>query len=71
VGPRAGLDAMSKGGLFRIEEHNYTVRLIQVAARSESRIIFDHSITGIVGSNPARGMDVYVSFFLCYTALCR
>jgi hypothetical protein len=29
-----------------------------MAARSKARIVFDRSNTGIVDSNPARGMDV-------------
>jgi hypothetical protein len=33
---------------------------ITVAARSKARNVFARSSTGIVGSNPTRGMDVFV-----------
>jgi hypothetical protein len=38
-----------------------------MAARSEARMIFDRSKTGIFGSNPARGMFVFPlsSVFSC------
>jgi hypothetical protein len=36
---------------------------VKMAARSEARIVFSSSNTGIVGSNTIRGMDVYPRFF--------
>jgi len=33
---------------------------VPMAAPSKTRTVFDRSKTGIVGSNPARGMTVYV-----------
>jgi hypothetical protein len=40
-----------------------------VAARSEAWTVFARSNTGIVGSNPTRGMDVYVRLF-CVVLFC-
>jgi hypothetical protein len=40
---------------------------VPVAAQSEARTVFNRSKTAIVGSDPARGIDVYPRFFvLCY-----
>jgi hypothetical protein len=39
--------------------------LITVAAQSEARTTFTHSNVGIVGSNPAQGMDDCVYVVLC------
>jgi hypothetical protein len=41
---------------------------VPVAARSRTLSNLDNSTTEIVGSNPARGMDVC---FLCFAVLCR
>jgi hypothetical protein len=38
-----------------------------MAMQSEARTVFDHLNTGISGSNPIRGMDVYPRF----SVLCR
>jgi hypothetical protein len=39
---------------------------IPMTAQSKARTVFDRSNTGIVGSNPARGMDVCPRFsMLC------
>jgi hypothetical protein len=56
-------------------DHGFFVELYQellylpvpVAARSKVRTVFDRSNTGIAGSNPARGMDVFpqVSVLCC------
>jgi hypothetical protein len=35
---------------------------IPMAALSKARTVFGRSNTGIVGSNPARGMDVFLHF---------
>jgi hypothetical protein len=42
---------------------------ITVAAPSKARTVFARSNTGIVGSNPIRGMDVSVRLFCVYVAL--
>jgi len=34
--------------------------IVPMATRSKARMVFDRLDTGIVGSNPARGMDVCV-----------
>jgi hypothetical protein len=36
---------------------------VTVAARSKARNVFGSSNTGIVGSNPSRGMDVRLLLF--------
>jgi len=36
-----------------------------MAALSKARTFFDGSNTGIVGWNPARGMDVFLFAFFC------
>jgi hypothetical protein len=41
----------------------YNERPIKVAVRSKEWTVFAHSNTGIVGSNPTRGMDVCVRLF--------
>jgi hypothetical protein len=41
-----------------------------VTARSEASTVFDHSNTGIVGSNPTKSMDVSVCLFCVCTAQC-
>jgi hypothetical protein len=41
---------------------------ITVAARCKSVFALSHA--GIVGSNPAQGMDVYVRLFCVYAVLC-
>jgi hypothetical protein len=40
------------------------------AVRSKTRTIFARSNTGIVGTNPARGTDVYVRLFCVCVVLC-
>jgi hypothetical protein len=47
-----------------------------MAAPSEARTVFDRTKTGIAGSNPAQGMDVYlhISVLCCpvlVETLCR
>jgi hypothetical protein len=44
---------------------------VTVAERSEARTVFARSEAGIVGSNPARGMDVWCVyvFILCLCCL--
>jgi len=37
-----------------------------MAARSKARTVFDLSNTGIVASNPIRGMDVCLRFCVLY-----
>jgi len=46
----------------------YLWKWVPVAARSKARNIFDHSNTGIAGSDPARGMDM--SAFFCVVLSC-
>jgi hypothetical protein len=41
-----------------------------VAARSKAETVFARSNAGIVGSNPAQGMDVCVLLFCVCVALC-
>jgi hypothetical protein len=41
-----------------------------VAARSNAWNVFVHSKTGMVGSNPSRGMDVCVRLFCVCVVLC-
>jgi hypothetical protein len=41
-----------------------------MAKQSEACTVFGHLNTGIVGSKPTQGMDVYVSMFLCCVVLC-
>jgi hypothetical protein len=43
---------------------------ITVAARSKTRTVFARSNTGVVGSNPTRGMDVCVRLFCVCLLLC-
>jgi hypothetical protein len=51
--------------------HSYCGGPIRVAARSKARNVFARSNTGIVGSNPTRGMDVCPRFFCVCVILCR
>jgi hypothetical protein len=44
---------------------------ITVAGRSKVWIVFALSNTGIVGSNPTQGMDVYVRLFCLCCSVCR
>jgi hypothetical protein len=48
---------------------NSSSALITVAARSTALTVFARSNTGVVGSNPARGMDVCVLLF-CVCVVC-
>jgi hypothetical protein len=41
---------------------------VPIAEQPEVRTVFGHSNTGIVGSNPTRGMDV--SVFFCVVVSC-
>jgi hypothetical protein len=41
------------------------------AVRSKAWTVFTHSNTGILGSNPTRGMDVYVRLFCLCCPVCR
>jgi hypothetical protein len=41
------------------------------AQLSEARTVFPRSNTGIVGSNPARGIDVFLRVFYVCTVLCE
>jgi hypothetical protein len=43
---------------------------ITAAARFKSWTVFDRSNTGVVGSNPTRGVDVYMRLFSVYVVLC-
>jgi hypothetical protein len=43
---------------------------LKMAAQSEAFSVFDLSKTGILGSNPARGMDMCVSGFFCVVLSC-
>jgi hypothetical protein len=45
-------------------------RPITVAAESKAWTVLAISNTGIVGSNPTRGMDVCVRLFCVYVVLC-
>jgi hypothetical protein len=48
-----------------------TTQKYAVATKSKARTVFDHTNTGIVGSNPIKGRD-YVHVFLCvYVVFCR
>jgi hypothetical protein len=42
-----------------------------MAERSEARTVFGRSNTGIVGSNPTRGMDVCPRFSASCLPVCR
>jgi hypothetical protein len=44
---------------------------VPMAVRCKARTVFDHSNTGIVCSNPARGMDLCICVLLCCAVLCR
>jgi hypothetical protein len=44
----------------------YYNKPVPVAAQSKARTVFDRSNTGIMGSNPARGMDVCPRFCVLY-----
>jgi hypothetical protein len=44
--------------------------LITVAARSETCTVFARSNSGIMGSNPTQGVDVYVRLFCVYVIRC-
>jgi hypothetical protein len=44
---------------------------VTVAAQSKALNVFASLNTGIVGSNPARGMDVCLSLFCVCVVLCR
>jgi hypothetical protein len=44
--------------------------LITVAAKSKAWTVFTRSNTGIMGSNPTQGMDVYVPLFCVCVVLC-
>jgi hypothetical protein len=48
----------------------YSLMPITVAARSKAWIIFSRSKAGIVGSNPAKEMDVCVHLFCVCVVLC-
>jgi hypothetical protein len=58
--------------LFR--DYNFSlyrsIMRITVAARSNVWTVFALSSTGIVGSNPTRGLDVYVRLFCVRVVLC-
>jgi hypothetical protein len=43
---------------------------ITVAARSKAWTVFARSNTGIVGSNPTQGMDVYVWVYSVFVLSC-
>jgi hypothetical protein len=43
---------------------------ITLAARSKAWTVFARSNTGVIGSNPTRGMDVCVRVFCVYAVLC-
>jgi hypothetical protein len=45
--------------------------LCRVAARSKTWLVFARTNTEIVGTNPTRGMDVYVRLFCVYVAALR
>jgi hypothetical protein len=47
------------------------IRPVTLAARSKARNVFARLNTGIVGSNPARGMDVCLPLFCVCVVLCR
>jgi hypothetical protein len=49
---------------------DYITKPITVAARSKAWIVFTRSNTGIMGSNPTRGMDIWVRLFCVYVLLC-
>jgi hypothetical protein len=57
-------------GLVVVVVGNIYVSPIPVAVQSKARMVLDHSNTAIVGSNPARDMDVCPRFFFC-AALCN
>jgi hypothetical protein len=44
---------------------------VPVAERSEARTVFDRSNSGIMGSNPPRGMDLCPRFSVLCCTLCR
>jgi hypothetical protein len=53
-----------------IHYNNTTLEPITVAARSKVRTVFARLNTGIVGSNPPWGMDIYVCLF-CVCVILR
>jgi hypothetical protein len=52
-------------------QHWKNTKPITVVARSKAWTVFGRSTTGIVGSNPTRGMDVCVRLFCLYCPMCR
>jgi hypothetical protein len=44
---------------------------VPMAGRSDARNVFGRSKTGIVGSNPTRGMDVCPRFSVLCCPVCR
>jgi intracellular sulfur oxidation DsrE/DsrF family protein len=56
--------------LTGISKNNYVEEPITVVARSKALIAFVRSNTGVVGSNPAQGMDVCVCDFSVFVLLC-
>jgi hypothetical protein len=66
----AQLEASQEGLSSMSEWEVWLNRPITVAARSKSWTILARSNTGFVGSNPIRGMDVYVRLFCVCVVLC-
>jgi hypothetical protein len=54
---------------YRILDQKGWEAPVLLAERSEARTVFGRSNTGIVGSNPTRGMDVCPRFF-CVVSSC-
>jgi hypothetical protein len=55
---------------FEIFVNKWTFADHKWPARSKAWAVFARSNTGIMGSNPTRGMDVYVCLFCVFVVLC-
>jgi hypothetical protein len=63
------LDSM-KASLDLLSNDLTSFEPITVVARSKARTIFARAKTGILGSNPTRGIDVCVRLFCVCIVLC-
>jgi hypothetical protein len=56
--------------IFMLEPFSYSVFCRSHWTHGQSMTVFARSNTGIVGSNPTQGMDVYVPLFCLCAVLC-
>jgi hypothetical protein len=70
LGPKteAGENVIMKNLIICTHYHHHEP--IRVAVRSKAWTVFTHSNTGVVGSNPTRGMDFCVRLFCVCVVLC-